>query len=96
MAYVDGSLTKVSPRNPETACKVPTYWNPLAIIVRGSNLVSTSGRHACESRRFAGADSLTELDAWPAHFFGEVNAAVLAAHNAAAGPLAPTGGALTL
>jgi hypothetical protein len=43
-----------------------------------------------------GGDKSTELNAWPSHFFGEVNAAVLAAHNAATGGLAPTGGALTL
>jgi hypothetical protein len=43
-----------------------------------------------------GDDKSTELNAWPSHFFGEVNAAVLAAHNAATGALAPTGGALTL
>jgi len=41
-------------------------------------------------------DNTTEVNAWPPHFFGEVDAAVLAAHNAATGPLAPTGGALTL
>ena len=37
-----------------------------------------------------------EINPWLPHFFGEVNAAVLAAHNAKTGPLAPTGGALTL
>ena len=43
-----------------------------------------------------GADKSTELNSWAPAFFGVVNAAVLAAHNAAPGALAPTGGSLTL
>jgi hypothetical protein len=43
-----------------------------------------------------GGDKSTELNTWPAQFFGEINAAVLAAHNAATGLLVPTGGPLTL
>jgi hypothetical protein len=43
-----------------------------------------------------GPDKSTELNSWPSGFFGEVNTAVLAAHNLATGLLAPTGGALTL
>jgi hypothetical protein len=43
-----------------------------------------------------GADKSTELNAWAPAFFGVVNTAVLAAHNAATGNLAPTGGQLTL
>ena len=60
-----------------------THWN-----VNVRKIVSI---HVKES-----GDNTTELNSWPPHFFGEVNAAVLAAHNAASGSLAPTGGALTL
>jgi hypothetical protein len=60
-----------------------THWN-----VNVRRLVSI---HVQEN----GANT-TELNQWPDHFFGEVNAAVVAAHNAATGALAPTGGPLTL
>jgi hypothetical protein len=60
-----------------------THWN-----VNVRKLVSI---HVQEN----GANT-TELNQWPDHFFGEVNAAVVAAHNAATGALAPTGGPLTL
>lgn len=47
-----------------------------------------------------GGDKSTELNAWPSHFFGEINTAVVTAHNAGTGnkkaTTVPAGRALTL